>query len=193
MFFKLTNHIEKNYFALFITLIFVILFAVDNRMGAGEIISQIYFFNNLDLFKEDVYISKSNEFNARYYLIHTLSYFVKIMYVSPENLLVFLNRLTAFITFYFFYLISQHFLRSTFSGLISLVILLSFLLLKFNFGNFSIWTGQINSQSFFNSFLYIALYLCLKKCFNSSFILIGLGSLFHFLLGSIFFLLFISI
>ena len=78
MFFKLTNHIEKNYFALFITLIFVILFAVDNRMGAGEIISQIYFFNNLDLFKEDVYISKSNEFNARYYLIHTLSYFVKI-------------------------------------------------------------------------------------------------------------------
>ena len=191
MFLKFTNHIELNFFALSIILIFVLLFSVDNRMGAGELILQINYFNNLDLFQDDIYIKGIKEFNARYYLVKILSYFVKTFYVSPEHLLTFLNRFTAFIIFYFFYLISQHFLRSSIGGLLSLLILLLLSLIKFNFGNFPIWSAQINAQSFFYMFFSIALYLSLKKYFNYSFILIGLGSLFHFLLGTIFFLFFL--
>jgi hypothetical protein len=188
MFLKLYQHIERNYLALIIVFICISLFSIDSRVSAGELITQIKFLANPSAYSYDIILSNSISFNARFYLVHLLFFVSEIFNISPEILLILLNRVVHFIVLYSFYLISQHILGSIVGGLISLVVLIFFSICSFNFASFSLWSGQLNAQSFFYVCYLGSIYSCFKGNFNFALILLGIGSLFHFLLGGIYFI-----
>jgi hypothetical protein len=184
---RFTAHFRRNYFAAGVVAIFVLLSSVDSRVSAGELILQINSILDSNLYLHDIFLSSAEKFNARYYLVHILAELTRLLHLSPDIFLSFLNRVVHFSIYYTFYLIAQHISGSSWVGLCALLVNIVFTLLSFDFASFSLWSGQINAQSFFYLLYFLSIYVCFKGNLNFGLILIGVASLFHFLLGVIYF------